>query len=57
MISYELGLLKKPETLADFESFKQGKTTVLGFKDIFARLSMETWMKVYEPYIEKEIHS
>jgi asparagine synthase (glutamine-hydrolysing) len=57
MISYDLGLLKKSETLADFESFKQGKTTVLGFKDIFARLSMETWMKVYEPYIEKEIHS
>lgn len=55
MISYDLSLLKKNETLSDFENFRNGQTTVLGFKDIFARISMETWMKVYEPYIEKEI--
>lgn len=55
MISYDLGLLKKNETIADFQSFKNGQNKMLGFKDIFARISVETWLKVYEPYIEREI--
>lgn len=55
MISYELGLLKKKENIADFEAFKKGDNKMLGFKDIFARISVETWLKVYEPYIEREV--
>jgi asparagine synthase (glutamine-hydrolysing) len=55
MLSYELGLLKKRENLADFGAFREGQTRMLGFKDIFARISVETWLQVFGPYIEHEI--
>lgn len=55
MIAYDMGLLKKDQNITDFEAFKNGSTKMLGFKDIFARLSLETWLKVYEPYIEQEV--
>lgn len=55
MKSYEMGLFDKKKNLEDYENFKQGKTKLLGFKDIFARLSLEKWMDVYGEYIESEI--
>jgi len=54
MISYDMNLLKKSETLQDYEDFKQG-SRLLGFKDIFARISVETWLKTFEPYIDQEV--
>jgi asparagine synthase (glutamine-hydrolysing) len=56
MIAYEMNLLKKSQNLEDYKDFKDSRTKVLGYKDIFARISLETWLKVYEPYIEKEVH-
>lgn len=55
MMSYEMNLLKKNQNLEDFAAFKAGKSRVLGFKDIFARISLETWLRVFEPYIEQEV--
>jgi hypothetical protein len=55
MISYEMGLLDKKQNLDDYEMFKNNKTRVLGFKDIFARISLEKWMQVYGKYLNQEI--
>lgn len=55
MISYEMGLLKKDQNILDYNSFRAGNSKMLGFKDIFARISLETWLKVFEPYIEQEV--
>lgn len=56
MHSYEIGLFDKKLNLEDFESFKNKNNRLLGFKDIFARISLETWLRVFEPYIEQEVY-
>lgn len=55
MHSYELGLFKKKENLQDYQDFCAGKNKMLGFKDIFARISFETWLKTFGPYIESKV--
>jgi asparagine synthase (glutamine-hydrolysing) len=56
MISYDLKLLKKQQNLDDYRDYQESKTKILGFKDIFARISVETWLNVYGPYIEREVY-
>jgi asparagine synthase (glutamine-hydrolysing) len=55
MIAYQMGILKKKQNVNDFEAFRNGKSKILGFKDIFARLGLEVWLKVFESYIEQEV--
>lgn len=55
MISYDMGILKKTENLQDLEAFQQDKTRILGWKDIFSRISLEKWMQVYGKYLNQEI--
>ena len=55
MFSYEMGVLKRELNIADFNDFKEDRTKVLGFKDIFARISLEKWMQVYSKYLNQVI--
>jgi asparagine synthase (glutamine-hydrolysing) len=55
MISYDLGILDKKANLQDYQAYKNNESKLVGYKDIFARLSLEMWLKSFSHSIKGEL--